>query len=150
MKYQRYLLEIICSLLIILWIYTGLNKLLDYTIFKTQLGRSPFIQPLAGFISATLPVGELLLAILLIIKKTRIIGLYLSFTLMLLFTGYIYTMLHYSYYLPCSCGGVLAILSWEDHLIFNSFFTIIALVGIFLTAKDQQKISKKISLSRIS
>ncbi|MRG49028.1 hypothetical protein GFS24_28220 [Chitinophaga sp. SYP-B3965] len=132
---SKIIIELIVALLIVLWIYTGLNKMLDYATFKTQLGRSPFIQPLAGFIAITLPTGELLLSGLLIFKKTRKLALYLSFGLMLLFTGYIWIMLNYAYDLPCSCGGVLAKLSWNDHLIFNSGFTILSLLGIILIEK---------------
>jgi uncharacterized membrane protein YphA (DoxX/SURF4 family) len=146
---KRITIEIICSLLLILWIYTGLNKMMDYETFKFQLGRSPFIQPMAGFIAATLPAGELLIALALVIKKTRLIGLYTSFALMLLFTGYIYAMLHYSYYVPCSCGGVLAALSWENHLIFNGCFTILALVGIVLeSSSNKESINKKLSTAQ--
>ena len=129
------IVEIICSLLVILFIYTGLNKIIDYGTFKFQLGRSPFVQNMSGFIAATLPTGELLIALALIIKRTRMLGLYASFFIMALFTGYIYTMLHYSYYVPCSCGGVLAAMSWDDHLIFNGVFTLLALMGIILQSK---------------
>jgi methylamine utilization protein MauE len=129
------IVEIISSLLIILFIYTGLNKMLDYDTFKFQLGRSPFVQPIAGFIAATLPAGELLIALALILKRTRLLGLYASFFLMALFTGYIWAMLHYSYYVPCSCGGILAAMSWNDHLIFNSAFTALAMIGVILQSK---------------
>ncbi len=132
--------EIMASLLVILFIYTGLNKMLDYETFKFQLGRSPFVQNMNGFIAATLPIGELLIALALIIKRTRLIGFYASFFLMVLFTGYIYAMLHYSYYVPCSCGGVLAALSWEQHLVFNCFFIAIALAGILLQAGINQRL----------
>lgn len=135
MKVWKISIEIIVALLIVLWIYTGLNKMMEYEKFRTQLGGSPFIQPLAGFIAIVLPSGELLLAALLIFKRTRKLGLYFSFGLMLLFTGYIWIMLNYAYDLPCSCGGVLAKLSWSDHLIFNSGFTLLALVGILLIEK---------------
>ncbi|QEH44139.1 hypothetical protein FW415_20835 [Chitinophaga sp. XS-30] len=125
-------LEAIIGLFILLWIYTGLNKALDLENFKVQLGRSPFIQPLAPWIALVLPVGEILLALLLVIKRTRLIALYTSFFAMALFTGYVFIMLRYSYDLPCSCGGVLEALSWENHLIFNFTGTILAAVGIFL------------------
>ncbi|MET7000176.1 MauE/DoxX family redox-associated membrane protein [Chitinophaga defluvii] len=136
MRFRKISLEIIVALLIILFIYTGLNKMLDYTNFKFQLGRSPFIQSMSGFIAATLPAGEILVATLLVFKPTRMLGLYASFILMALFTGYIWLMLHYAYDLPCSCGGVLAVLSWKDHLIFNGVFTIISLIGILLQGKN--------------
>jgi uncharacterized membrane protein YphA (DoxX/SURF4 family) len=124
--------EIISALLIILFIYTGLNKLLDHNKFQFQLGQSPFIEPMAGFISIALPAGELVIAALLIFKRTRLPGLYASIFLMALFTAYVYIMLRFSYDLPCSCGGVLEALSWESHLIFNSVYTVLALTGAFL------------------
>ncbi|WP_343304399.1 MauE/DoxX family redox-associated membrane protein [Chitinophaga niabensis] len=135
--------EIIIGLFILLWIYTGLNKIIDFANFKVQLGRSPFIQHWTSFIAIALPIGEIILAILLIIKKTRLIGLYLSFSLMALFTGYVYIMLTYSYDLPCSCGGVLEKLSWEDHLIFNALFTVLGIAGIFLQVNRSKFSNRK-------
>lgn len=131
----RIVIEIIVAMLVILWIYTGLNKAFDYDDFKFQLGRSPFLQNISGFIAATLPAGEVLIAIILVFPRTRMFGLLLSFFLMLMFSGYIYAMLHFSYYIPCSCGGVLGALSWENHLIFNIFYTLLALTGLILQSK---------------
>lgn len=124
--------EVVCALIIVLFLYTGINKLWDYDNFKFQMGRSPFIDSMNGIIAATLPVGEILLATMLIIKRIRLLGLYLSFALMGLFTGYIWMMLSYAPDLPCSCGGIIAEMSWNDHLIFNSGFTILCVVGILL------------------
>jgi hypothetical protein len=136
------LVEIICALLIILFIYTGLNKLLDYKTFEFQLGRSPFIQDFAEFISLFLPAFELIIATLLIIKKLRIFGLYGSFFLMALFTIYIYAMLHYSPYVPCSCGGILESMSWNEHLIFNILFVILTTIGVLLQTNTLLKNGK--------
>ncbi|TXJ24867.1 MAG: hypothetical protein E6Q24_15070 [Chitinophagaceae bacterium] len=142
---RRFFIVIICSLLAFLFVYTGLNKMLDYSEFRFQLGRSPFIQPIAGLVAATLPAFELLVALALIFSATRLWGLYASFFLMLLFTGYIWTMLKYSYYVPCSCGGVLAALDWNDHLIFNGAFTLLSLVGIILQVQTNLYASESIS-----
>jgi len=132
---KNVILEIICFLLILLFSYAGLSKLINIGTFKYQLGRSPFVTNIAVTVAWILPIIELTISILLVIKKSRLIGLYASFFLMLLFTGYIYAMLHYSYYVPCSCGGALSMMSWNQHLIFNIFFSLIALAGIFLQAK---------------
>jgi hypothetical protein len=133
------IVEIICALYIILFIYTGLNKMIDIDKFKFEMGRSPFIQNMAGFIVYMLPAGEMLLALLLIIKRTRLLGLYLSFALMALFTGYIWLMLNYAHDLPCSCGGIISKLSWHEHLVFNSVFTGLAMIGVILQIKIIQK-----------
>lgn len=132
--------EIICALFILLFIYTGINKLMDIEKFKLEMGRSPFIQDMSVFIAYSLPPGELILAILLIIIRTRLLGLYLSFALMALFTGYIWLMLNYAYDLPCSCGGIISKLSWHEHLLFNTVFTGL---GIFATALQAKIIQDK-------
>ncbi|MRG48465.1 hypothetical protein GFS24_25340 [Chitinophaga sp. SYP-B3965] len=138
---KKIIIQVIVALFVILWVYTGYNKLVEYEEFRITLGRSPFIQPLAGFIAVVLPTGELLLALLLVIPKTRLLGLYLSFVTMTLFTGYIWLMLQYASDLPCSCGGVLEMMDWDDHLLFNAAFTVAALVAIVLSIMRKRKLS---------
>lgn len=132
MKYRKYLLEAIVMLFILLWIYAAVSKLMDYSQFKFQLGRSPYVTNYAGFLSVFIPFIEVLIAILLLGKRTTILGIYGSFTLMLLFTGYIYAMLHFSYFVPCSCGGILNKMDWNTHFYFNIGMTIVAIVGVFI------------------
>jgi len=139
-------LDFICILFIILWTYAAENKLIDLELFRFQLGRSPYLENYAFIVSRTLPIVELLIALSLIFPNTRKIGLYASFFLMFLFTGYIYSMLHFSYYVPCSCGGILNDLSWEAHLVFNIVFTLIAVAGVLLF--DIQKRAKLSSSPR--
>jgi hypothetical protein len=128
-------IEVISSLLILLFVYAALSKLRDYETFKSQLVKSPYISNMADFIAWSIPSGELTISILLAFKQTRLIGLYSSFFLMLVFTGYIYAMLHFSYFVPCSCGGVLSQMSWNQHFIFNIAFSVLSLLGIILTLK---------------
>jgi len=138
MKYRKYFLQAIVMLFILLWIYAAVSKLMDYSQFKFQLGRSPYVTNIAGFVAWALPIGELAVALMLVFKKTTTIGIYASFFLMLLFTGYIYAMQHYSYFVPCSCGGILNEMDWDTHFYFNIIFTLLGLTGIFLqrTAKN--------------
>lgn len=131
MKKNR-ILEIISALLVFLFIYAAVSKLLDFDKFNYQLHQSPFIANISGFVAWAIPLGEIGISILLISKRTRIVGLYLSLFLMLLFTGYIFIMLKYSSYLPCSCGGVLSKMSWKQHFIFNLLFTGLSLWGIMI------------------
>ncbi|MBW7891306.1 MAG: DoxX family membrane protein [Chitinophagaceae bacterium] len=126
------IVDIISGLLILLFVYAGLSKLLDYADFKFQLSRSPFVTKVAGLVAWAVPASEIVVALLLVFNRTRLLGFYASFFLMLLFTGYIYAMLHYSYYVPCSCGGVLSQMSWGQHLIFNIAFTILAFLGVVM------------------
>lgn len=128
--------EIISSLLVLLFVYAAVSKLLDYQTFKVQLSKSPFITQFAGVTAWALPVGELLVAAALTFKVTRLLGLYASLFLMTMFTAYIWAMLNYSYYIPCSCGGVLSKMDWNTHLWFNAGFVFISVMGINLQSKN--------------
>jgi len=130
------IIEIISSLLIILFIYTALSKLSGYNTFTVQLSKSPFITSYAKLIAWSLPAAEILISLLLVSKKTRLIGLYASFFMMSLFTAYLIIMLKFSYHIPCSCGGVLQYLSWNDHIVFNTFFIVISGAGVLLKANE--------------
>lgn len=142
MKRAR-IIDIISALLVLLFAYAAVSKLADYETFKFQLGRSPYVTKMAGFIAWALPLAELIIVALLLIKRTQLIGLYASFFLMALFTGYIYAMLHFSYYVPCSCGGVLSMMSWNQHLLFNIVFTALAFTGILIHKNNKENNRQK-------
>ncbi|AZI26686.1 hypothetical protein EA772_15535 [Pedobacter sp. G11] len=111
------------SLLIILWIYAAGSKLLEYNSFKHQLTLQHFPFKIENTMAWLLPSIEILAAILLTIPRTIRYGLYTSVILLTLFTLYIIfilTGIHNK--APCSCGGVLNMLSWKSHLVFNLIF----------------------------
>ncbi|OQP43200.1 hypothetical protein A4H97_11800 [Niastella yeongjuensis] len=128
------IIELICSLLIILFIYSSLSKLSAYDRFSVQLSKSPFITSYYQLVAWSIPTIEIVIAVLLAFKRTRLVALYASFFLMSLFTAYLVIMLNFSYYIPCSCGGVLEYMSWEQHIVFNAFFIVIAGAGVLLKA----------------
>lgn len=130
------IVEVICSLLILLFIYSSLSKLSNYELFTVQLSKSPFITSISNFVAWSIPTIEIVISLLLVIKRTRLIGLYASFFLMSLFTAYLIIMLNVSYYIPCSCGGVLENLSWNQHVVFNVFFIAISAVGAIIQHKN--------------
>ncbi|HEY0610824.1 MAG TPA: MauE/DoxX family redox-associated membrane protein, partial [Chitinophaga sp.] len=92
----------------------------------------------APFIAWALPLAEFAVAISLFIPAWRLWALYASFALMLLFTGYIAAILSFSEELPCSCGGVLEEMSWQQHLVFNITFTLLAIAGAILEKKRRK------------
>lgn len=125
-------------LFILLFVYAAVSKLLDYENFKVQLGQSPMLGSYATFFVWSVPIIELLIAFALSFKFLRRIGLMAAYMLMLMFTAYIYIILHYSSFVPCSCGGVLEKMSWKEHLIFNAVFIVFALLSIFFTYRPLQ------------
>ena len=141
------IVELISSLLMFLFLYTALSKLLEFNKFKYQIGQSPFITNISWLVIWSIPLAEIITSIFLIFKRTRLAGLYLSFFLLLLFTGYVFIMLRYSSYLPCSCGGVLSIMSWKQHLIFNLVFTGLSLAGIIVQNSTSKKVISKMRVT---
>lgn len=137
------IIEITCCLLAILFVYASVSKLIDYNTFKLQLNKSPFLTSFSNSIAYTLPIVEIIIALLLAIPVMRLIGLYASLFLLTLFTAYLIAMLNFSYYIPCSCGGVLSSLSWQQHIIFNIVFIILSLMGIFIQAHSQRAVHLK-------
>lgn len=103
----------------VLFTYAAVSKLLDFTNFQVQLGQSPILGSYAGMISYGVPIVELVVVIALAVPGSRVFGLYCSLVLMVLFTTYIYIILHYAWFVPCSCGGILEKLGWQEHLVFN-------------------------------
>jgi hypothetical protein len=92
---------------------------MDFENFQVQIGQSPLISSFTGIVSYGILAIELLVCVLLVISKSRVYGLYGSFILMVLFSAYIYLILNYSEFVPCSCGGILEKMDWQTHLWFN-------------------------------
>jgi len=132
---KQIIIEIICFLLIVLFVYAATNKLIEMEKFKVQIGQSPLITAFADWVVWLIPISELLVSITLVIPSLRLLGLYSSFVLMVMFTAYIIAILNFSEYVPCSCGGILEKLGWTEHLIFNIAFALLAMLGVILASK---------------
>jgi uncharacterized membrane protein YphA (DoxX/SURF4 family) len=132
-KKKRFLIaDIISALVLLLFLYTSLSKLADYETFKNVLSASPLLKPLAGVIAWLLPVSELVIVVLLFVPALRLKGLYASFILIIFFTIYLIYMIAVTPDLPCNCGGVITLLTWPQHIVFNLFFIFLSFAGIIL------------------
>jgi hypothetical protein len=127
--------EIIIVLIASLLIYTGISKLIDYTTFREQIAMSPLLISVSGLIAGLLPWIEFLIAILVLMPRWRIKGLYAFTMLMIAFIVYIIAIILTNDQLPCSCGGVLEELSWNQHIVFNSIFILLGITAIIIESK---------------
>lgn len=132
--------EIVTLLHIALFIYASISKILDYENFQIQLGQSPLLSAFTGLISWGIPSAEILIAISLAFPKSRVAGLIASLLLMIMFSAYIFIVLHFSNYIPCGCGGILENMRWEEHLVFNIAFVLLSASAIFVhyTSKGER------------
>lgn len=138
-NFKDVVVQVVCLLYVLLFVYAGVSKLMDFENFRVQLGQSPLLSAFAWWVSWLVPVIELGLAILLIFQKFRSIVLLAALTLMSMFTSYIFIILHYSSFVPCSCGGILEKMSWNTHLLFNILFVFFAVLAIILNEQPNKR-----------
>lgn len=129
---KKIICDIICGLLILLFVYAAFSKLTDQQHFEAVLGQMLLMKHAARFISFALPMTELVVSALLFVPAARLLGLYASFGSMTVFTLYIGYMMLFASHLPCSCGGVLEQMSWSQHLVMNIVFIALSATAIKL------------------
>lgn len=127
---RLFTIELISSLLILVFGYTAISKLLVYERFRDTLLRTPFVALGADVLALALPLAELGIVLLLLFPATRLKGLYVSLVALSFFTVYLVLMLLYAPHLPCSCGGVIGSLSWKGHVGLNLIFIGLTVIGI--------------------
>jgi putative oxidoreductase len=141
MKRNERIVTLISIAFIFLFVYAALSKWLSFTQFVDQLDNQPFSKTFSKILTYLLPSSELLIAGLLFFDRSRGLGLWASFVLMIVFTGYIILIkLNFYGHIPCSCGGVIERLTWTQHLYFNVVFIALAVWGLFHFYKGQYDI----------
>lgn len=123
------MLELIIMGLVFLFVYTPASKLMKFHEYVLTMKAQPFVPWFSTFLTYAVPAAEILAVILLVLPFTRKTGLYVSLALMTLFTGYIgLVQLNYYGKIPCTCGGFISSLTWNQHLVLN--IAIMLLIGL--------------------
>ncbi|SEB04952.1 MauE/DoxX family redox-associated membrane protein [Pedobacter hartonius] len=140
MKTKQWITEIIIFLLAALFLYTAVDKLLDFKQFIQQINNQPFNNNLTPVLVHVLPASEILLTMLLLWPKTSLAGLYGAAGLLTVFTTYI-ALVTFNFYdrVPCGCATAFEHLSWPVHLVINSSFLILSVTGICLQQSRRLK-----------
>jgi len=138
MKATKTIRDGIVFLLILLFVYAAVFKLLDFKNFKHYIDLySPFGKYISGTMALGIPLVEICVACLLFLPRYTLIGLYASLMLMVGFTIYIgYYVISNTPHRPCLCGGILNNMGWTEHLFFNIAFTALVLVGILVHSRQ--------------
>ena len=131
-EYIKVLEQVTSFLLIILWTYAAVGQVLQWENFRIRISQFPFIGEYAEILVWLVPGIEIVIALLFFFPRLKDEAYLASFCLLLVFTAYIIVVLDFSDSVPCSCNGVIASLSWKEHIIFNVGFGLLALVGLLL------------------
>ncbi|WP_259065089.1 MauE/DoxX family redox-associated membrane protein [Mucilaginibacter sp. X4EP1] len=141
--------EIIAAFLMLLFSYTAASKLLEHARFLFQLRLSPLPQMVtfAELLSWLVPILEIFIAIVLTVGMIsgRLLnkGLWISLALISLFEIYITAMFFSGKDLPCACGGIISLMSWRGHLIFNGLIIIMIAAALINWSTVRSKATGK-------
>ena len=137
-------IEIVCYLFILLFLYTGGMKLISHHNFYLALNDSPLMYRYSAIVSWIIPILELAIVACLTIPKLKKIGLYASLILMALFTIYVAYNVFFLTHMkrPCTCGGIIQDMSWSQHLVFNTVFTLLALLATLFYRQKNREMSE--------
>ncbi|WP_339705156.1 MauE/DoxX family redox-associated membrane protein [Algoriphagus aquimarinus] len=132
--------KIPASLLILLWIYTGTDKLMRWEESRKAFHNQTFPPELAEVLTVMVPFTELLIAGLLLFSITRWWGYFSSILLLTVFTTYVGLIWVGAFpRVPCNCAGILNSMSWAAHFITNSIFILLGTVGLYQTPIKKPK-----------
>ncbi|WP_456867506.1 MauE/DoxX family redox-associated membrane protein [Galbibacter sp. BG1] len=136
-KHTGLITEIISYLFILLFVFAGVTKLMEGDLFFNNLNNSPILsgKETATILSWAVPILEIVVAILIAWPMTRLKGLYSAQILIIIFTFYVSGIVFFSPYTPCSCGGIITLLSWPEHLILDVGLILLSIIGIKLYRK---------------
>ncbi|MBS4040988.1 MAG: hypothetical protein KGZ81_10375 [Flavobacteriales bacterium] len=133
MNIQASLSQAPSVLLILIWAYSGVEKLLRFEQSRKAFHNQTFPAELAEILSHLVPIAELLLALLLLFSITRwwgYLGSILLLTVFLTYVGLIWVGAFPR--VPCNCAGIIENLGWGAHFILNMFLIGISVAGMRL------------------
>lgn len=115
--------SLLTTLFSFLFLYSSSYKISDYNDFGISLYNSHLIPEVSiFFLQIALPLIEIMIFILLNLKKTRYFSLKVSFFILTLYTVYLITINNFSLFDGCSCGGIFVDLDYVEHVILNFCF----------------------------
>jgi putative oxidoreductase len=133
MRTKNLCLEICCSLLVALFVYASLMKFMHFQVYMEEMHKQVFPEWMGSKLIYIVPTMEIMIAVGLCFRYLRGSALYASLALMCLFTIYALAVLtHVFTEAPCSCGGIISLLTWKQHVIFNLFFVGVTVAAIYL------------------
>ncbi|MFD2968792.1 MauE/DoxX family redox-associated membrane protein [Sphingobacterium bambusae] len=137
---NQFFITLFHGVLVFVFLYSALSKLLDFGYFKAELDKSPFLERWTVVLDYLIPLSEIIVVIMLLVKSTRTLALYLYLYMMSSFCFYVYLMMTKAHYLPCACMGLFGKwLSWEAHLLVNVFLLVLTILVILLNNKDSAR-----------
>lgn len=137
---RRKINTLISFILILLFSYTGLDKLINWQQSNKAFHNQTFPPELADILSYAVPGLELILALLLAFQAFRwwgYLGSILILTVFLTYIGLIWVGAFPR--VPCNCAGILESLDWAEHFFLNLLLILLGILGLKMTESIQKQ-----------
>lgn len=120
-------------ILILVWSYTGMEKIIRFESSRKAFHNQTFPAELAEVLSYAVPAAELLLVFLLLFNLSRWWGLLGSLLLLTVFLSYVGLIWVGAFpRVPCNCAGIIESLGWAEHFVLNSILIGITIYGLWI------------------
>jgi hypothetical protein len=130
---SKKLISNLCSIVLsVFFAYAGIYMLYYKHFFEWQLNDTVFLKNYTGVIVWIVPIFELIISLFLLVPRTRIVGFYLSFFLLLGILSIIFILQHFFERGPCVCIGIFPSLSWLQQNLITIGFIVISITGASL------------------
>lgn len=126
-SYKTTVIAFVILINFVVYFYSGVDKLIHFNEFVLNFSKSPFApSDLINELSFCVVGIELGICFLCFFNKFQKLACLLFMIMSYVFSGYVLLMITYSPYLPCSCGGLIDFLTWNEHLALNISLTTIS------------------------
>jgi hypothetical protein len=131
----RTVIEVIASLLIVLFLYAATTQVVSHPTFQSQINRSLSNTALSGIIAWLIPAIQLTMAFLLWRPATRLAAFSCSLAIVSCYTVYLVMMLPGAYNSFCNCGELWQQARLELNILVNVAIIFLAATAIILTGR---------------
>lgn len=141
---KKAILHIPYLTLIMIWTYTGLEKLIRFEQSRIAFLNQPMPNWLEEYLSFLIPGIELLIAVFLLFSITRwwaYLGSVLLLTVFITYVGLIWVGAFPR--VPCNCAGIIESLGWAEHFFLNLMLIGLAVLGLRTESLKSLKFEKK-------
>lgn len=134
---KTYIVRAIALLLSILFIYAVLSKVYIFNIFVQQMGLLPLVENYPTVITVVFLLIEIVIAVILLLRRTQFIALYAAFFTLLFLTAFTWYIPHFYIDRLCSCIGLFGF-TWYQMFIFNCITTVLTGTAITIEKLNKQ------------
>lgn len=138
----RTVIEVIASLLIVLFLYAAATQVVSHPAFQSQINRNLSNAALSGIIAWLIPAIQLAMVLLLWRPATRLAAFSCAMAIVSCYTVYLIMMLPAAYKSFCNCGELWRQARLEVNILVNLAIILLAATAIILTGRFKENLPR--------